>query len=218
MLVVVALGDDAVLPRAEALDLEERANTGGSPPPAAVAGDPHLVVTYGFGQQLGPPSLERAIACRLPGDGLATVPARVVVDADDSLRPRSIVDLRTFRILVDSGVTVLCAGDACFPVVRTPAGGLRVVDVVVDGDLAAMRLATELDTDALLLLTGAAAGRDDPVGVTAAKVRAVRDFVAAGGWLGAVGPLPDAAAMLRGEAGLVEWGAGAAPPVAVPGG
>jgi hypothetical protein len=39
-----------------------------------------------------------------------------------------------------------------------PTDGLRVVDVAVDGDPAATRLATELDADTLLLLAGAGAG------------------------------------------------------------
>jgi hypothetical protein len=104
-------------------------------------------------------------------------------------------------------------------VVPTPTGGLRAVRGAVDGGLAATRLAIELDADALLLLTGGGAG-DAPAAIEA-RGRAIDDFLAAGGWLGAVGPLNDAAAMLRGEVGLganlVEWGSGVATPVAVPG-
>lgn len=219
MLVVVALGDGGVLPRTGPLDTESQADRVAEAARhlCAVACEHHLVLVHGFGPQPGPPGLERAIAGRLPSDRLATVPARIVVGTDDSLRPRSIVELRTFRILADSGVTALCPGDACVPMVRTPAGGLRAVDGVLDADLVATRLATELDADALLLLTGADAG-GDPAGATAAQAQAVRDFVAAGGWLGAVGRLPDTAAMLRGESGLIERGAGGLAPLAVPGG
>jgi carbamate kinase len=70
-----------------------------------------------------------------------------------SPRPLSIVELPTIRVLVDHGVTVICAGGGGIPVVPTPAGHLCGVEAVVDKDLAAARLAVELDADALLLLT-----------------------------------------------------------------
>ncbi len=216
MLVVVRLGDDAVLPCGAPLGLEEHADRVAEAARhlSAVARDHHLVVTYGFDSRLGPSSLERALACRLPADRLATVPIRVVVGAHDAVGPRSIVELRTFRILVDSGVTVLCPGDACIPVERTPTGALRAVGAFMDGDVVAGRLATELDADALLLLTGGDAN-GGPAGGTGPRIEALREFVGAGGWLGAVGPLFAAAEMLRSRAGVVEWGVEATAPLAV---
>lgn len=215
MLVVVRLGDDAMLPCGAPLGLGEHADRVAEAARhlSAVARDHHLVVTYGFDSRLGPPSLERALACRLPADRLATVPIRVVVGAHDAVGPRSIVELRTFRILVDSGVTVLCPGDACIPV-RTLTGALRAVGAVMDGDVVAGRLATEFDADALLLLIGGDT-TGGPAGGTGPKIEALREFVGAGGWLGAVGPLFAAAEMLRSGAGVVEWGLEAMAPLAV---
>jgi carbamate kinase len=140
-----------------------------------------------------------------------------------SPRPTAIVELPTVRILVDHGVTVICAGGGGIPVVRTSTGDLRGVEAVVDKDLTAALLATALDADALLLLTDAHGvyadfGADDaraletttveelrslrlPASSMGPKVDAVCSFVEQGGWLGGIGALGDAAAILRGEAG-----------------
>ena len=140
-----------------------------------------------------------------------------------SPRPRSIVELPTIRVLVDHGVTVICAGGGGIPVAPTPAGHLRGVEAVVDKDLAAAVVAMELDADALLLLTdvdAVDAGWGTPTarpvhdtsvdelralplaaGSMAPKVEAICSFVDQGGWLGAIGSLSDAAAILRGDAG-----------------
>jgi carbamate kinase len=145
-----------------------------------------------------------------------------------SPRPRSIVELPTIRILVDHGVTVTSAGGGGIPVVPTPAGHLCGVEAVIDKDLAAARLAMELDADALLLLTdvdavytgwGTPAARpvhdttvDElralpvPAGSMGPKVEAICSFVEGGGWLGAIGSLSDAAPILRGVAGTRVWG------------
>jgi carbamate kinase len=140
-----------------------------------------------------------------------------------SPRPRSIVELPTIRILVDHGVTVICAGGGGIPVAPATAGHLRGVEAVIDKDLAAARLAVDLDADALLLLTDVDAvyahwGTDRaqplhqttveelralslPAGSMAPKVEAICTFVERGGWLGAIGSLSNAAAILRCEAG-----------------
>ncbi|HKE74095.1 MAG TPA: hypothetical protein VKB57_10805 [Acidimicrobiales bacterium] len=128
-----------------------------------------------------------------------------------SPRPRAIAELSTFRILVDAGVTVLWPVHAALPVVRTPAGPLRGVQAVVDADLAAARLACDLDADALLLLAGEGPAGDTP-GTRAARAEAVRGFVAGGGWLGAVTPLADAASALRGGPATTPSTAWAPPP------
>jgi carbamate kinase len=140
-----------------------------------------------------------------------------------SPHPTGIVELPTIRILVDHGVTVVCAGGGGIPVAPTATGDLRGVEAVVDTDLAAARLACDLDADALLLLTdvdavyagwrtaGArplgATSPDElrslrlPAGSMAAKVHAICSFVEHGGWLGGIGALGDGPALLRGEAG-----------------
>jgi carbamate kinase len=125
-----------------------------------------------------------------------------------SPRPQEIAELRTVRILVDGGVTVLWPVHATLPVVRTPRGDLRRIEASVDADLAAARLAADLDADVLVLVSPGDA-RYDPAGSSEARIDAVRGFVHQGGWLGAIAPLCDVARVLRGEpAGLV-WGPGA---------
>jgi len=139
--------------------------------------------------------------------------------------PLRIVEIDTIRILVDHGVTVTCVGGGGIPVVPDGTGGLRGVEAVIDKDLSASLLATALDADALLLLTDVDAVYRDfggpseqairdttpsalaalvlPAGSMGPKARAVCQFVDAGGHLGAIGALEDAAAMLRGDAGTI---------------
>ena len=125
-----------------------------------------------------------------------------------SPRPRAIAELGTFRILVDGGVTVLWPVHAALPVARTPVGTVRRVEAAVDTDLAAAQLAAELDADALLLVSPADA-RGEPAGAFPARVDAVRGFIDQGGWLGAIAPAPEAAAVLRGGRATTVWGPGA---------
>ena len=205
MLVVARLRDDAVCPGdprrpGHADRVADAART-----LSAIACDHHLVVVSGGAGRPTLPGLEQALACRQPADRLATVPIRVEIGAADAAEPRSIVELRTLRILVDRGVAVICPADACIPVLRTQAGALRAVEAAIDGDVLTRRLAVELDADALLLLTSGDADRG-AINGTGPNVEAVRDFVEAGGWLGAVGPLSKAAEMLRSGPGVVDWG------------
>ncbi|WP_028936156.1 carbamate kinase [Pseudonocardia spinosispora] len=66
--------------------------------------------------------------------------------------PLRIVELDALRALVDRGVVVIAAGGGGVPVVRDEVG-YRGVDAVIDKDLAAQRLATELGAEALVLVT-----------------------------------------------------------------
>jgi carbamate kinase len=141
-----------------------------------------------------------------------------------SPKPVRVIERRTIRLLVDHGVTLICVGGGGIPVVAGP-DGLHGVEAVVDKDLAAALLASELDADALLLLTDVDAvyegwGTPDarplrtptveelrrlklPAGSMAPKVEAICSFVEGGGRLGAIGSLEDAAALLAGRAGTV---------------
>lgn len=145
-----------------------------------------------------------------------------------SPEPRRIVELETIRLLVDHGVTVTCTGGGGIPVVSDGTGGLRGVEAVIDKDLSAALLATGLGADALVLLTdvdavyagwGTAhqrAIRDTrpallrplelPSGSMGPKVEAICRFVEAGGAIGGIGSLSQAAAILRGEAGTLVRG------------
>ncbi|HWQ24627.1 MAG TPA: carbamate kinase [Gaiellaceae bacterium] len=140
-----------------------------------------------------------------------------------SPEPRAIVELEAIRLLVGSGVLVVCAGGGGIPVVAGPAGELRGVEAVVDKDLAAALLAELLGADCLLLLTdvravvrGFGSERAEPIGeATPEELRAERldpgsmgpkaeaacRFVERTGGLAAIGALEDAAALAAGRAG-----------------
>jgi carbamate kinase len=75
---------------------------------------------------------------------------RRVVPSPEPLR---IVEAATLRAMVDSGVLVIAAGGGGIAVVAD-SNGYRGVDAVIDKDYAAQVLATSLDAEALVLLTG----------------------------------------------------------------
>ena len=147
-----------------------------------------------------------------------------------SPEPVSIVELDLIRLLVEAGVTVVCAGGGGVPVVPDRLrGGPDGVEAVVDKDRSACLLASALGADALVLLTDVAAvmdgwgtadarplglvsvdelrSRSFPAGSMGPKVDAVCRFVSSassslsGPRLGAIGALEDAAAILAGRAG-----------------
>jgi carbamate kinase len=140
-----------------------------------------------------------------------------------SPEPRAIIELESIRHLAAGGVLVICAGGGGVPVVRAPDGALAGVEAVVDKDLTAALLATNLRADALLLLTDvdavhldhgtaterpvATATPDElralalPAGSMAPKAEAAARFVAATGARAAIGRLEDATALLAGRAG-----------------
>lgn len=139
--------------------------------------------------------------------------------------PRRIIELQTIQLLVQIGAIVICAGGGGIPVVVTPTGGIRGVEAVIDKDLAAALLATELKANALLLLTDVDSVYTDwgspaakPLrkvtpqqlrsysfapGSMAPKVEAACRFVDATGGYAGIGRLEDAAAILAGQAGTV---------------
>lgn len=70
-----------------------------------------------------------------------------------SPRPRRIVEIGVIEMLVDAGVLVVCCGGGGVPVVRR-GQQLAGVEAVIDKDLTAAVLATELQATRLVLLTG----------------------------------------------------------------
>jgi len=142
-----------------------------------------------------------------------------------SPQPHQIVEIDTIRLLVDSGVTVICSGGGGIPVLHDGEGGLIGVEAVIDKDLSASLLASELRADALLLLTdvdgvyedwGTPVQRrievstiadlrslDAPAGSMAPKIEGICRFVEHGGALGGIGSLDDAAEILAGRAGTI---------------
>ncbi|WP_214370513.1 carbamate kinase [Pseudonocardia sp. H11422] len=69
-----------------------------------------------------------------------------------SPEPQRIVELESIRALVDQGMIVVAAGGGGIPVVAD-GPGYRGVEAVIDKDLAAQRLASALDAEALVLIT-----------------------------------------------------------------
>ena len=114
-----------------------------------------------------------------------------------SPEPKEIVELEALRDLVESGVLVVCSGGGGVPVTRS-RGALSGIDAVIDKDLAAALLATELGADALLILTdvprayiGYGTPEQTALGtVTASEMRA---YAAAGHFkAGSMGPKVEA--------------------------
>lgn len=175
---------------------------------------------------VGPVLDERAAQQAAAANGWTVAPdGRAWRRVVPSPHPLAIVELRTIRLLVDAGVTVICTGGGGIPVVPDAAGGYSGVEAVIDKDLASSLLARQLGADALLLLTDVAgvyrdfdtprARRVDaatpaelralglPAGSMGPKVEAACRFVEAGGTFAAIGSLTDAPALARGEAGTI---------------
>ncbi|MBF6558052.1 MAG: carbamate kinase [Acidimicrobiales bacterium] len=142
-----------------------------------------------------------------------------------SPEPQAVIEMPTIRTLLADGTVIVCAGGGGIPVCRTADGLLRGVEAVVDKDLTATLLATDLGADALLLLTdvsavelgfGTAAAHPihhtTPVALRAKtfsagsmgpKVDAACRFVEATGKRAMIGRLDAAAALLEGTTGTI---------------
>jgi len=140
-----------------------------------------------------------------------------------SPRPLRILEIEVIRLLVEQGVTVICAGGGGIPVVRRADGTHIGVEAVIDKDHASGLLAAELGADAFLMLTDvpavfadwgqpgqralgdvtpqALAAMDFAAGSMGPKVRAACDFVNRTGALAGIGALDDASAILARRAG-----------------
>ncbi len=140
-----------------------------------------------------------------------------------SPEPRSIIELAAVELLVSSGVLVVCVGGGGIPVVLDRHQRLHGVEAVIDKDLSAALLATQLDAGALLMLTDVSNVEADwrtpqarpladvtvdelrtlefAAGSMAPKIEAACRFIDATGRIAAIGALADAPALLRGECG-----------------
>jgi carbamate kinase len=142
-----------------------------------------------------------------------------------SPRPLRILEINTIRLLVEHGVTVICAGGGGVPVVRREGGGYFGVEAVIDKDHASGLLASEVGADALLLLTDVDGVYLDwstaqqrklvkakpadlsalafAEGSMAPKVRAAAEFVSGGGTFAGIGRLGDALEILNRHRGTI---------------
>jgi carbamate kinase len=137
--------------------------------------------------------------------------------------PVAILGITPIRLLVEAGVTVICAGGGGIPVTRDPHGKMQGVEAVIDKDLTAALLAKALSADILLMLTDVDAvyrnwGSSDqtelsettpdeldamtfPAGSMGPKIIAACDFVRAGGTMAGIGRMTDAGKIVKGTAG-----------------
>jgi carbamate kinase len=142
-----------------------------------------------------------------------------------SPRPKRILEINVIRLLIESRVTVICAGGGGIPVVRKDDGGHSGIEAVIDKDHASGLLAREVSAEALLLLTDvdgvyldwgrphqrllATATPDElnahsfASGSMAPKVAAAIEFTTNGQGMTGIGRLEDALEILQQRAGTV---------------
>lgn len=147
---------------------------------------------------------------------------RRVVPSPEPLR---ILELDAIKLLLGSGVLVVCAGGGGIPVTVSPAGVVRGAQAVIDKDLAAALLAHQVNADALLLLTDVSSVYDNwkeknvqPIRETSPpelrkrkfapgsmrpKVEAACRFIESGGNFAGIGLLDDATEILLGQRGTI---------------
>lgn len=140
-----------------------------------------------------------------------------------SPRPQRILEIGAIRLLIEHGITVICAGGGGIPVVRQNDGTHRGVEAVIDKDYAGALLARETGAQALLMLTDVEGvyldwGTAEPrllrralpvqlkrhgfaPGSMGPKIDAALDFIGAGGAMAGIGRLEDALDVLEGRAG-----------------
>ena len=140
--------------------------------------------------------------------------------------PKRILSMHAIRTLMESSTIVICGGGGGIPVVwKENKNGWRGVEAVIDKDLTAALLATEVGADALIMLTDVSniqvgwgtpearpmeratidelRGMDVPAGSMGPKVTAAVSFVEATGGFAGIGSLQDAARIVRQEAGTI---------------
>jgi len=142
-----------------------------------------------------------------------------------SPEPRRILEIEAINALIAAGTVVICAGGGGIPVINAAKDGLRGVEAVVDKDLTAALLGTELGAQRLLMLTDVSAvwsGWGTPharairgaapehlrqfsfeEGSMGPKVEAACRFAEATGGEAGIGALEDAAAILAHLRGTV---------------
>jgi carbamate kinase len=223
MRILVALGGNALLKRGEpATALKQRRNVEQAADAlAALAAEHEVIITHGNGLQVGH-MLELALRNRLPERDVVSVLTQVLVTGENP-EPNAIAEIRSLRVLVDSGALVICAGGGGIPIALNGDGTMHGVEAVIDKDLTAALLARRLDAALLLMLTDVDTVRRDwgtpterPIaraeiaelrslhfaeGSMGPKVEAACRFAISTGRKAAIGSLTDMARVVRGEAG-----------------
>lgn len=139
--------------------------------------------------------------------------------------PQRIIEMSAIKMLVDSGVVVICAGGGGIPVAYDEDRKLFGVEAVIDKDLASGLLAKGLNAEMFVMLTDvpcvyldfgkkgqkairaahpdALEALDFEVGSMGPKVRGACQFVRETGYRSAIGQLSDLERIMRREAGTL---------------
>jgi carbamate kinase len=140
--------------------------------------------------------------------------------------PKRILSMDAIQLLMESSTIVICGGGGGIPVIwNEKKNGWRGVEAVIDKDMTAALLATQLGADALIMLTDVSAVElgwgtpeahpleratveelretDFQAGSMGPKVSAAVSFVEATGGFAGIGALQDAARIVRHEAGTI---------------
>ena len=139
--------------------------------------------------------------------------------------PQRIIEIDTIKMLVDSGVVVICAGGGGIPVAYDDDSKLFGVEAVIDKDLASGLLARGLDAEMFVMLTDvpsvyvdfgtqkqrairaahpdAIEALDFAAGSMGPKVKGACKYVRETGFKSAIGQLSDLAAIMSGKAGTL---------------
>jgi carbamate kinase len=144
-----------------------------------------------------------------------------------SPEPQRLVEAEVIRRIVEAGISTISTGGGGIPVVVNSAGELEGVDVVIDKDLAAEKLAEDVGADCLLILTNIDSVRIDfgksterpvsrmtleqadawknegqfPAGSMLPKVVACTRFIEQGGSMAVIARLGSAVQAIEGKAG-----------------
>jgi carbamate kinase len=139
--------------------------------------------------------------------------------------PQRIIEIKVIKMLVDSGVVVICAGGGGIPVAYDENRKLFGVEAVIDKDLASGLLARDLGAERFVMLTDvpcvyldfgttnqkpiraahpdALEAIDFAEGSMGPKVRGACQFVRDTGCESSIGQLSDLAGIMEGEAGTL---------------
>lgn len=137
--------------------------------------------------------------------------------------PVALMERKAVEVLVQTGVTLICAGGGGIPVAREPNGTFAGVEAVIDKDWASELIAKLMRADGLIMLTDVDAVKSDygtpharnirsahpaalsslsfDAGSMGPKVKAGIAFATATGGFAAIGALTDLDRILSGEAG-----------------
>jgi carbamate kinase len=255
VVVVIALGGNALLRRGEPVSTKvQRKNMKRAGVAIAeVAREHKIVITHGNGPQVGNLAMQEAAYGEFFQNPLDVLGAetegmigflieqelnnqlldRKVATLLTRLRrvvpsplPKRILSMHAIRLLMENSTIVICGGGGGIPIMwNEKKNGWRGVEAVIDKDMTAALLATDVGADALIMLTDVPnievgwgtpdarpleratieelRGMDFASGSMGPKVTAAVSFVEATGGFAGIGSLQDAARIVRQEAGTI---------------